>query len=237
MDYELALPAYKGPLETLLDMVVEKKMEITVVSLAEVTADFLNYVAALEEDPRYRGLVADFLVIASKLVFIKSKVLLPSLPLSPEEEEDIKNLEGRLKLFQRLKGAEAHLKAGWRENSQMGAREFLMSSERMFFPPQGLSARKLHELVKKIHGELEKISLPVEKIEAKVISLKQKIREVLDRITQAPSRFREFMASRSRGEIVVLFLAVLHLVKDQELQADQEGHFGEIIVARRGKSE
>lgn len=238
MNYELALPVYKGPLETLLDLVLEKKMEITLVSLAEVTGDFLAYVAALEEDPRYRSLVADFLVIASKLIFIKSKVLLPTLPLTNEEEEDIKNLEDRLKLYQKIKGAEVHIDKGWHEVPQMGMREFLMSSEKIFFPPPSMTSDLLFTLVKKIGGELERITVPVEKIERVVISLKQKIKEVLDRITKAPARFSEMVNSRSREEVVILFLAVLHLVKDQLLDADQEeGRFGEILVARRGKSE
>lgn len=237
MDYELTLPAYKGPLETLLDLVLEKKMEITMVSLAEVTGDFLNRVTALEEDPRYRGLVADFLVVASKLIFIKSKVLLPSLPLTPEEEEDIKNLEGRLKFYQRIKSAEAHLKELWGPEAKMSTREFLMSSETSFLPPEGISPEKLLELIRRVRGELEKISVPVEKIEGTVISLKQKIQEVLERITKNPSSFSEFSGNRSRGEIVVLFLAVLHLIKDQMLDAEQKGHFKEILVARRGKSE
>jgi segregation and condensation protein A len=237
MDYELKLEGYKGPLETLLDLVVEKKMEITMVSLAEVTGDFLNHVAALEEDSRYRGLVADFLVIASKLIFIKSKVLLPSLPLTKEEEDDIKNLEDRLKLYQRLKNAEIFIKERWSPVSQMGTREFLMSSERVFFPPNTITAETLLAMVRRVSGELEKISIPVEKVEGVVISLKQKIQEVLQRITGTPSSFAEMKNGKSKGEIVVLFLAVLHLIKDQLLDAEQDGHFSEILVAKHAQSE
>lgn len=238
MDYKLALESYKGPLETLLDLVVDKKMEITMVSLAEITGDFLKYVEVLEEDPRYRALVADFLVIASKLIFIKSKVLLPNLALTKEEEDDIKNLEDRLKLYQRLKSAEAFIKEKWSSASQMGTREFLMSSERVFFPPAKLTSEMLYMLIKKINGELEKISIPIEKMEGVIISLKQKIQEVLQRITATPSRFGDIKNGKSKGEIVVLFLAILHLIKDQMLDAEQEGgHFSEILVAKRAQSE
>lgn len=236
MVFELSLKEYKGPLETLLDLVLEKKMEITLVSLADVTSDFLNYVAALEEQPEYRGLVADFLVIASKLIFIKSKVLLPSLPLTQEEEADIQNLELRLKFYQMLKGAEVYVKEKWSVTPQIGKREFLMSSAKIFFPPKTLTPEAMYQIMQTIRGEFEKLHLPVEKVEREVINLKQKIQEVLDRISE-PTNFNALTNGRSRTEIVVLFLAVLHLIKDQLLSVDQESHFSEMVVAKRAQNE
>ncbi len=236
MDYQLELKEYKGPLETLLDLVVEKKMEIALVSLAEVTADFLKYVTALESDERYRTLVADFLVIASKLVFIKSKVLLPSLPLTEEEEADIKHLESRLKLYKELKDAERHIEALWSELPKMDAREFLMSSEATFFPPEGMKIETLRQAMARMYTELERLYTPVETIEREVMNLKTKIKEVLQRITAEPARFSEFQQSATRGEVVMFFLAVLHLIKDQLLSVNQEKHFSEIFVAKRKKT-
>lgn len=234
--YELSLETYKGPIETLLDLIVEKKMEITLVSLAEVTGDFLNYVTALEGDPRYRTFVADFLVIASKLIFIKSKTLLPSLVLTEDEEADIQNLESRLKLYKELKDAEKHIETLWHDFPQMGSREFLMSSERMFFPPEKTTLLSLKESMAKIYGELERLYAPVATIEREIVNLKQKIQEVLARITTEPTAFGEFKKSASRAEIVVLFLAVLHLVRDQMLSVDQDKHFSEIFVAKKPKT-
>lgn len=236
MSFELSLKEYKGPLQTLLDLVLEKKMEITLVSLADVTGDFLNYVAALEEQPEYRALVADFLVIASKLIFIKSKVLLPSLPLTQEEEADIQNLEFRLKFYQMIKGAEVHIKTKWRVLPQMGKRDFLLSSSKIFFPPKTLTAEAMLGYMQAIRGEFEKLHLPVEKVEREVVNLKQKIQEVLERIS-APTNFRALTDGRSRAEVVVLFLAVLHLIKDQMLSVEQESHFSDMVVAKRAQSE
>ncbi len=233
--YELSLDSYKGPIGTLLDLVLEKKMEITLVSLAEVTGDFLNYVTALEEDPRYRALVADFLVVASKLIFIKSKILLPSLPLTEEEEADIKNLESRVRLYKELKDAERHLAEAWSASPKMGAREFLLSSERVFLPPERVTSETLRAAMAKVYGDLERLYTPVETIAREVVNLKQKIQEVMARITSEPTAFSEFKKNASRREIVVLFLAVLHLVRDQALHVDQKGHFSEIFVAKKGK--
>lgn len=65
------------------------------------------------------SILADFLVVASKLILIKSKVLLPSLPLTEEEELDIRGLEGRLKIYQEFKKAQVHIKGLWRVSPQM----------------------------------------------------------------------------------------------------------------------
>ena len=112
MSYELKFDYYEGPLDKLLNLVEEKKLEITAVNLAEVTADFIKYVETLEAEGA-RGTIADFLIVASKLILIKSKVLLPGLELSEEEESDVRSLEFRLKLYKELKLAQARIKSGW----------------------------------------------------------------------------------------------------------------------------
>lgn len=235
--YELSIENYKGPLETLLDMVVEKKMEITMISLAAVTADFLAYVKTIEENPAYRVIVADFLVIASKLIFIKSKVLIPNLSFTPEEEEDIKNLEERLKFYRKIKDGETHIGKLWNSKAFMGKRDFLLTSQSIFFPPRNISSDILHILIQKIHGELEHMVIPIKTIAPEIISLKQKIAEVLERITKTPSHFSNLSRSHSRGEVIVFFLAVLQLVKDMILHVDQKDHFDEILIAKREKTE
>src|SRR5262245_24863161 len=102
--YEVRLEQYSGPLDKLLELIEEKKLEPTQVSLAAVTADFISYVEKLEQekdvDP---GVLADFVVVAARLLVIKSKVLLPGLELTEEEKVDIADLENRLKIYQEFK--------------------------------------------------------------------------------------------------------------------------------------
>ena len=85
MNYELKTEQFSGPIEKLWELIEEKKLEITELNLAEVTADFLNYLKTIEKvEPK---LLADFVVIASRLLLIKSKALLPNLELTVEEEK------------------------------------------------------------------------------------------------------------------------------------------------------
>lgn len=236
MHYELEFDYYKGPLDTLLELIEGKKMEITAVNLAEVTTDFLKYVETLEAQGR-RDTIADFLVVASKLILIKSKVLLPALPLSEDEESDIKNLEARLKLYQELKQAQMLIKEQWSVYPQMAEREFLMSMDTFFFPPAALSHDALRQAIGRVSGELEKILRPVAVVKSEIIHLKHKIQEIIDRISDVPFSFKDMHKGRGRGEVVVMFLAILHLIKDQIIDVAQERHFDDMIVAKAAKKQ
>ncbi len=235
--YELKLESYKGPLEKLLELIEEKKMEITSVNIAEVTGDFLQYIEKLGTDEKTREYIADFLVVASKLILIKSKVLLPSLPLTEEEESDISNFESRLKLYQELKHAQPHIKDGWKEFPQMMHREFLMTMGALFYPPKRLTSEDLHNSVQKAFGELQKVIRPVAFIKAEMINLKEKINEVFSRLSELPMLFKNLHEGKTKGEVVVLFLAILHLIKDQLVDVTQEEHFSDITVAKTQKNQ
>ncbi len=234
MSYELNLGQYKGPLEKLLELIEEKKLEITTVNLAEVTSGFFDYLRKLETEHANHSLVADFLVIASKLLLIKSKTLLPSLELTEEEETDIKNLEARLTLYQELKRTREYIKEAWHPGPMIYSRAFLSGTEPIFYPPKGCGGDTLHEAVARVAGELEKFFHPVVRVKNEIIHLKQKIEEMLSRLTDTPVSFKSFRGEkRERSELVVLFLAVLHLVRDQLVMAEQGSRFGDIMIARK----
>ena len=254
MDYEFSGTGYQGPIEKLLELVEAKQMEVTEVALADVTGDFLAYYRNLEEklgersfahaqdddggvggkgsDIDLKILLADFLTVASRLLLIKSKVLIPHLELAEDEEEDIRDLQFRLKLYQELKGAKKLLASMWHEIPRMVGREFLMAREPIFYPPKDLRVEDLFRVIAGVGGELERFLVPEEKIERRIITLKEKIAHVLERISHEPQNFRAFHGSGSRRELVVLFLAVLHLVRDARLDAGQDTAFGEIKIAR-----
>lgn len=234
--YELSLEKYSGPLDKLLELVLGKKLEITEISLAEVTADFLDYLRKLEEERADPGLIADFLVVASKLVLIKSKTLLPSLELEKDEEEDVRSFELRLRIYAELKKTRELLKEKWNDFPQMVAREFLFAAGPTFYPPAKITEKDLHLTLLKILGDFEKVMKPVKKIKIEIINLKEKIEEILKRLNSTPVGLKSFGEKGTKSELVVLFLAVLHLIKAELVQVEQAGNFGEIKIARkRGK--
>ncbi|MEJ2735962.1 MAG: segregation/condensation protein A, partial [Anaerolineae bacterium] len=108
--YQVALPVFEGPLELLLHLIEREELDITQVSLAQVTNQYLDYLAQLSErDPDN---LADFLVVAAKLLLIKSRILLPQAP-SPtvSDEEDLgEDLVRQHKEYRRFKEAARWLK-------------------------------------------------------------------------------------------------------------------------------
>ena len=103
--YQVALPVFEGPLDLLLHLIERQELDITAISLAQVTNQYLEYLAgASERDPDN---LADFLVVAAKLLLIKSRVLLPQPPAPPAaEEEDLgDDLVRQLVEYKRFKEA------------------------------------------------------------------------------------------------------------------------------------
>lgn len=243
--YEVKLQQFSGPLGKLLELIEEKQLEITSINLAEVTGDFLNYVKTLSSAQSTGGekstpsLIADFLVVAARLVLIKSKVLLPMLELSKEEEEDIKDLEGRLRIYREFKAASEHIKKLWDKNSPAYARPlFLNLGERsIFYPPENLKLGDLANAVNNLAAVL-KVLLPEEQtVKRAVVTIEQKIEELLNRLKAAGQHsFRNMSEQKTRNEVIVLFLAILHLLKDRLINVEQGNQFSDIVISSEGRS-
>jgi segregation and condensation protein A len=197
--------------------------------LAKVTGDFLSYINEIQNKEKINeSILADFLVIASKLILIKSKVLIPTLELDEEEEEDIEELEVQLKLYQEIKTAEINIEKKWSEKPKIFTREFLTGSEKIF-SPNDVKIEDLIISIKSIIKEVKKIK-PVQNIKKEVINLKDKIQDIMLRITDKPTGFKNFFQTGTKGEIVVMFLAVLHLFRNDKINFQQEERFGEIRI-------
>ncbi len=229
--YEVKTEQFSGPLEKLLELVQEKKLEITSVSLSEVTADFIDYVKSLEGKMSH-GLLADFIAIASRLMLIKSKALLPGLEFTREEDDQIKDLENRLLLYKEFKAARELLKRSFNINAIAYSRQLLENIPRLFYPSEDISISSLHAAIIKI---LHSIVILVPKDERTVthalVSIEEKMSELLGRMQKSGKEsFQELSAGKSRGEVVVLFLAILHLLKNQHVGISQTKHFDDIII-------
>ncbi len=232
MAYEVKTEKFTGPLGKLLELIEEKKLEITQISLAEVTGDFLRYVKEMGERSE-PGVVADFLVVAAKLVLIKSKVLLPMLELTKEEEEDIKDLEGRLKIYREFKTAAEYLKKIWDKSSISYGRQLLSSlgDSAVFYPPKELKVSDLVRAVNNLAAALQALIPETQTVKRAVVSIEEKMEELLNRFKDAGQHsFRTLAQQKSRQEVIVLFLAILHLLKDRVVHVHQGEQFSDITV-------
>lgn len=234
MRYEIKSDQFTGPLDKLLELIEERKMEITVVNLAEITNDFLKYLQSLSEETTHPSIIADFIVVASKLLLIKSKALLPSLELTQEEEKDIQDLELRLKIYKEFKEASLRVKALWESKKYSFGKELFSDLPPIFYPPKNLEIKDLISSIENIITELKALIPDKKTVKRTVISIKEKMEELLSRFKQkAENSFKNVVESKSKLEIIVFFLAVLHLIRDRLITSTQGDQFSDIIIKQK----
>ena len=228
MAFTVKQQAFEGPLDLLLDLIEKRKLFISDIALAKVTDDFIEHVRGFESLPM--GESAHFILVASTLLLIKSKSLLPQLALTEEEQGDIADLETRLKIYQRIKEASKGI------GERFGAAPIYEPSQaRPFAPvfapaPEFTLERALATLKDLVNRLPKQESLP--KVEVKrIMSIEEMIGNLTERITsQLRMNFSQFTAEH-KGEkvhIIVSFLAMLELVKQGVLQVSQSNQFGDI---------
>ncbi|MBI4193246.1 MAG: segregation/condensation protein A [Candidatus Colwellbacteria bacterium] len=230
--------AFSGPLAKLLELIEEKKCDVTSVSLASITGDFIAHIRTLDNaDSRF---LADFIEVAARLMLIKSKLLVPSLELSDEERDDTAQLEVQLKLYKEFRYAERHIQSLWGEAPASHAREFLFGFRNIsvFMPPRRLTADMLRETIARLAGEMahtarerDRSSEPGVKL-----NLEEYVVSLLERVRREIVSFAAASHGMQKSEIVTLFLALLHLLKDNVVDAAQSERFGEIVVSPKPSS-
>ncbi|MEK9154979.1 MAG: segregation/condensation protein A [Patescibacteria group bacterium] len=228
--YQIQSQQFSGPIDKLLELIEGKKMAITDLSLAEVTASFLDYVRKLEViEPR---LVSDFVVIAAHLLLIKSKELLPSLELSSEEEQDISDLKIRLEKYKEFKEAIALFKKFYERKNFSVSRSLFANKTPVFYPSENISINSLNSSIATIFESFNDLKLDSETIEIVLVRLEEKIEEIVKKMESGIKSFGELSKEKSKTEIIVLFLALLHLLRDQIIKVEQGEKFSDIMITR-----
>ncbi|HEX6035249.1 MAG TPA: segregation/condensation protein A [Anaerolineales bacterium] len=233
LHYTVRTSVYEGPLDLLLGLIERAELDITAVSLASVTDQYLAYINRLEQ--MNADEISAFLVIAAKLLQLKSEALLPRPPSRAPGEEDVgRSLVDQLKLYKRFKEIGGWLNA----RQQANLRTFLrVAPPPKVEPKLDLSNITLERLVTaateafaKEHNKqpLGVIIAPPRVTIREKIDLIAKVMKDVERAS-----FRALLdPGASRLEIVVTFLAMLELVKRYRIHAHQEGLFSDIEINR-----
>lgn len=227
--YKVITPVYEGPLDLLLQLIEKAELDITKLALAEVTDQFLEHLQHMEE--RLAEEVSAFIVIASKLVQIKSEALLPRPPIrEPGEEDPGEALAQQLMTYKRFRDIARLLEA--REIA--GLRTFISLSP----PPKvegildlsDITLEDLREAAIAILTRVEDQSSINNVVGPPRITIRQKISRITSLLKkQKSATFYSLLDNQqSRLETVVTFLALLELIKRRIISAYQEILFGEI---------
>ena len=236
--YKIKAEGFEGPFGLLLELVEKRKLFINDVSLAMVTEDYLSYMNRL--GGLSSGEVASFIYVASTLILIKSKSLLPNLSLTDEEQGDIKNLEDRLKLY------ELYTRLGLNVKSNFGKNIIFAPLERkndniVFLPDSQITKESMMGFARGVLGAMPKMTFLPEVEVKKVISIEEMIDKLTERITTSMKmNFRDFSGGGGRPKtreekvvVIVSFLAMLELVRQGILNAMQEEGGQDIMIEKQ----
>jgi len=226
--YTVKTPVFEGPLDLLLDLVTKRKLFVNDVSLAKVTDDYISYIEKHDEFPI--GESAEFIIVASTLMLIKSRSLLPMLKLTDEEEESIHDLEDRLALYARVKELASGLKSIF--GKQIIFEKLPAKFPTIVFSPDSQTDTKniLLALERVLESLPKKEVLPKVMVR-KIISLEEMIERLAERISKTSKiNFKDFHATSGaltydkKVSIIIGFLAMLELVKRGAIRVTQRGH-------------
>lgn len=229
MSFVVKHEQFEGPLDLLLSLIEKRKLFINDISLAKVTDDYINHISQFEKRPLNES--AHFILVASTLLLIKSRSLLPTLTLTEDEEKDILDLETRLKIYQTIKEASVHVKALFGQK-MLFAPSQAKKRDPIFSPDASMTLTNISEAMKTIIANLPKTEAQVPKaIIRKVISLEEMMDTLTTRITSnLKMSFKDFSRSHQaeKVNVIVAFLAVLELVKQGMVHVNQHEEFGDI---------
>lgn len=228
------LQQFEGPLDLLLSLIEQRQLDITTIALAEVTEQFLQYIKQLTSiDPTT---LADYLSIAAKLLVIKSKAILPTLEVEPEEEDAGYDLESRLLLYKQFKEAAKYFKKLDNKRKQGFLRSVTFERRVSFYPDPSVTAKELHGAILTILSSLKELdALPKAKLK-EAISIQEKIDHLrLHLSDKIETKLSELLkTAKNKGEIIVTFLALLELIKQKIFVADQEALFADVVIKKYG---
>jgi segregation and condensation protein A len=229
-DYSVNTPLFEGPLDLLLSLIERAELDITKLSLARVTDQYVEHIKRLQELNAED--ISSFLVIAAKLIQIKSQVLLPKPPeIEISEEDAVNDLVAQLVLYKKFKETGKFLAKREREGLRSYRRVAPLPQVAPRFEGGNYSISDIISAAAVFSRQND--MLPVDTVVAKIkITIKDKIK-LISRVLRRESEvtFQSILVDgRSRIDVVVTFLAMLELVKRHLIVAKQEDLFGEINI-------
>ena len=235
--YDIKIENFEGPLDLLCSLIEKNKMDIYDIKLSEITDQYIEYIH--EAEKLNMEIASEFLVIASTLLYIKSKNLLPN---STEDEEEMTEEELKQKIIEYKKYKEFTSTLRNRQSEFLG--RVFKSSDSISLPRQqietvyekGIIPNAYIELIKrnesKINldaGNVEKIAIP------ETVSLAGKVKDIFRELLRTPRFVLNKLFKKnnySKIEIVTSFIGLLELARKNKVTAQQKKIFGDIVVEK-----
>ncbi|HYD93555.1 MAG TPA: ScpA family protein [Candidatus Paceibacterota bacterium] len=226
--YTIRTSAYEGPFDLLLELIEKRKLSVNELSLAQVTDDFIQHVKNQADFPMEDA--TEFISVAATLLLVKSKSLIPELELSGEEEQDVDDLKRRLLAYEKTREVSRTLGQLFGRSVMISAGE--RAPDVMFAPSKDLSVAALETALREALRALEKEEVLPEARVRPMVTIEEMMDRLMGRVQKALTMsFKEFSGdAKEKVEVIVSFLAMLELVKQGAIAADQHGTFADIHI-------
>lgn len=228
-EYTVKTDVFEGPLDMLLSLIEKRKLIINDIALATVTDEFVEYLNTHRTFPVSQA--SHFIYIATTLLLIKSKSLLPTLELTEEEEGDIADLEHRLALYDRFKKLASDIRRTFGAHRMYYRRQ--LPPEPTFSPDEKTTCDELERSINAVITALPKPRTYQHATVENVVSLESVLEDLRQRVVrEVQLSFKDFSGGNdaSRQEVVVSFLALLELIKQGMVTAQQNQTAGDITI-------
>lgn len=224
---KVELEKFEGPLDLLLRLIEGSELDICEISLSQITD---AYLVELERIDKPSNEMAEFVVIAAKLLYIKSKQLLPSV-VDAESEQEIADLEAALSEYQKYKEAAKYFENMLSKNERSFSRKARQEKNISFVPPKNLDNSKLWQIFNNVLSRVE-VRPEIKTVKPIKISIGDKKREILLHVKKRGRvSFRSlFNKKSSKTEVIVVFLAILEMIKQKEIAVRQNQNFADFVI-------
>ena len=239
----LKIGGFEGPLDLLLHLIRQSKMDIYDIQIEQITQQYFDYLRAMKS--HQLEVAGDYFVMAATLMNIKSRLLLTQ-PEEEVEESDEEVADPRQELVEQLLEYQRYQKAAAHLKDKADFRQAEYTRPAMHVPTEMIAQHvepgvTLGQLQRAFADVLRRrqLTAPVhETVAAEKISVAQRMNQVFTTVKQAATRFNDLFAGQcTRDELVTTFLAVLELTKHQAIAVHQDELFGPIILVEGSKSE
>ncbi len=240
--YELKLDNFEGPLDLLCYLIDKNKMDIYKVNISEITDQYIKYLK--EQESLNLEIASEFLVMASTLLLIKSKQLLPK---EVEDEAELTEEELLRRIIDYKKYKE--ISKVFKENIEVFSKRFYKLPDKIELPKQKLEktfcmediVERYRELVQRNEEKKNENAVNIEKIAVyDTFSVSDKVKEIFRELVKRPKFvFGKLfsLSEKPKAEVVTAFSGVLELSRRSKINAYQEETFGDIVISKRKKED
>ncbi len=238
--YAIKLDNFEGPLDLLCHLVDKNKMDINQIKISEITDQYIDYINKMQE--LNLDVTSEFILMASTLLFIKSKSLLPK-QVEDEAELTEEELVHRIIEYKKYKEISKKLK----ELYQVYSKRFYKVPDKIELPARKLEQnyskdlieQSYKNLVEKNKSKINKNAINIEKIAiTETVTVTSKVKDIFKELIKKPRFIFSKLCSAkkyTRLETVTAFSGILELTRRNKIKAQQEKNFGDIIVEKAGK--